>query len=278
MATQIEIVQQLSTMTSRGALQAARELAAESLVKFPDDGRLWEIAGLLDHAKGDPDSCERRLETAQTLTPLRPAASCGLADAYRHFGRNALAKDLYAHVVTLDQSSIRLWQYCALRLDEIGAVAQAVDAARRVAAAQPENAQSIFEFGYYLSRFGTASQLVAAVMKQAISLAPDQVSYRLGLADLLLSTGDRSAAFAWIQGLSARQIEQLTCPCCLERLARLFESGNDWVRAHACRVWIDRHSVNERPTARFSSSFLIQEYLLETDGLRQATSAAALRA
>lgn len=278
MATQIEIVQQVSIMAARGAFEPARELAVESLGRFPDEGRLWEIAGLLEHAVGDPNACEYRLETAQTLIPLRAAASCGLADAYRHFGRGDLGKDLYSHVVALEKSSIRLWQYCAQRLDEMGAAAQAVEAARRVAAAQPENAQSVFEFGYYLSRFGTASQLVVAVMKQAISLAPDQVSYRLGLADVLVSTGDTSAAFAWVQGMSARQIEQLSCPCCLERLARLFESGNDWVRAHACRVWIDRYSASERPAVRFSSSFLIQEYLLEADDLSQIIPADAIRA
>jgi hypothetical protein len=258
-----ELVSRVSACLRSGLLSTAHASAGEALAVTLDDGRVWEIAGLLNHAGQQLGACLSKLETAMMLVPLRPAAWCALADASLQADRDEDARDLYAYVASLPGVSVDLLRYCASRLDAMDDSARALDVARRVVAMQGDSAQAVYEFGYYLARNGVASQLVISVMKRAVSLAPEQAIYRVGLAKMLSEWGDNSSALTWVRGFSARQLDQITCPCCLERLALLFESGHDPVRAHACRVRCEKRSAEPSPLAVFSSRLLIKEYLAD---------------
>ncbi len=259
----------LMSLVTSGRLTTGRALADTELAQSDDDGRLYQVSGLLDHTAGRFDSSRRKLETALALAPLQPVSWFGLADSYLRTGLTEDARSIYQHIATLPDSPVDLLRLCASRLDGLGETARALEAARRAAEVQGDNAQVVYEFGYYLARAGHPPHLVISIMEQAVALAPQAAVYRVGLAKVLAGLGYTDDALHCVRDLSARQLDQISCPCCLERLAKLFESGDDWIRAHACRVRIERLPLEPQQTVAFDPLFLVKEFFA---GLTDAAS------
>lgn len=239
-------------------------LASEALSQDVDNGRLHEAVGLLQHSAQNYPSSRRHLETALHLAPLRPSSWCALADSYISAGLTEDAREIFVYVSAQSETSAEILRYCASRLDALGDSVKALGAARRVVARQPDNAHFVYEFGYYLARSGATAALVISVMQQAISLAPEKAMYRLGLAKVLAESGDLCGALNWVKHLSASQLDQITCRCCLERLAFLYQTASDQVRVHACRVRIEKLPENSGTPATFDPYLLVNEYFAES--------------
>lgn len=261
-----ELLSRLPSLVASGRLATALALVNAELARSDGDGRLFQVAGLLDHAAGRFVSSRQKLETALVLVPLRPASWCGLADSYRRTGQMEDARSIYSHIATLCDSSVDLLRMCASRLDGMGEACRALEVARRAVGIQRDSAQVVYEFGYYLARAGHPPHLVVSIMEQAVALAPQAAVYRVGLAKVLAGLGHNVDALHCVRDLSARQLDQIACPCCLERLAELFESGNDWIRAHACRVRIERLPSEPQQTVAFDPLLLVKEFFAGLTG------------
>ncbi|MBW3543233.1 MAG: tetratricopeptide repeat protein [Planctomycetes bacterium] len=76
--------------------ESARVLAERALHQDPNNGRMWELLGLIHHASGRPDAAQAALESASLFVPLMPAGGLALADCYHALGREELLLDVHA--------------------------------------------------------------------------------------------------------------------------------------------------------------------------------------
>ncbi|WP_397568932.1 tetratricopeptide repeat protein [Schlesneria sp. T3-172] len=266
----IGLLEQLIALARARQWGEAARLAGEAWAADTENGRLCEVAGLFERAAQNYFAGRRRLERAMLFVPLRPSTWCALADCYLQSGLYRDARDIYASVANGPEVPADILRYCASRLDSLNESPRALEVARRVVAMQSDHAQSVYEFGYYLARSGATASLVMSVMKRAISLAPEKAIYRLGLAKIVAETGDLSRALDWVRHLSASQLDQIECRCCLERLAFLYEAGVDPVRAHACRVRMDNLPADSIPPTAIAPYLLVSEFLAEAQAACRA--------
>ena len=228
-----------------GSDDAAALLFQRVVNDDPDHGRAWEYLGLAAWRRGDLKKTLTCLETASLLVPLRPEAMCGLAECYAAQRRLELAHLLYHRAVRDQRSSVGILLMAAAGADAIDAPSLSLVACRRALQLEPEAAQAYYDMGYYLGRLGRPHSMIEAAARRAIHLAPDHVQYRLGLASFLHTHGRSDEAYEVVRRISARQIRDIGCVCCLERMAGLFESIGDGLRSEWCRHRADDLKTND---------------------------------
>lgn len=102
-----------------GELSAALALIKRHLVRRPDDGRAWELAGLIQFATGEYSRSVAAIERASVHIPLRPAARVCLGHGYGKIGRRTLSRDLLAGLIRNESVSVPLLLQVASGLDAI---------------------------------------------------------------------------------------------------------------------------------------------------------------
>ncbi len=215
---------------------AARRLVDQILEQQPEQGRAWELRGLLWWATGERDLAESSLETAMTLVPLCPAAAVALGDCYAAVQRSELAVGLYEQASRHPEASVATLLAAAAGLDGLNQPHRSVRICRLAITRDTEFAQSYYDLGYYLGRTGAPPHIVEAAARKAIELAPGRLNYRVGLAGFLAQRGRARDAYTLVGRLLPSEIELANCPCCLERLASVFESAGDYERSAVCRA------------------------------------------
>lgn len=218
-----------------GHLIQALERAERELGADPDHGRLWELKGLIHRSRGESEPARRALEAATLFVPLRPAARCALADCYAHAGRSQLAYEMYRGLFDDPQTPPELWLSIAKGLDHVGASALALSVCRSAARRDPDSPQAWHDLACYLGRCGYAPRFVLASARKAVALAPDVGRWRIGLASLLSQAEKPHEAGVVASKLSAEQLAAAECPCCVRRIAEVFDDLGDAARAELCR-------------------------------------------
>ena len=229
----------------------ALALVDAALSRQPEHGRLWELRGLIQHGRGEPQAALDALETASALVPLRPASQAVLAACYAAIGRRELARDVYCQVAALPYAGSGLLLEIAAALNDLGTAALAVRVCREASQRDPDAAEPYYDLSYYLGRCGAPLELVESLARRAIGLAPERVSYRVGLASLLYRARRADDAYQVVGRLTARQIREIGCRCCLERVIEVYEAGGDALRAR-----LGRQRLKQLETTRMSLSGL----------------------
>lgn len=218
-----------------GDLDAALAQTKRYLVRRPDDGRAWELAGLIQFATGEFPQSVAAIERASILIPLRPAARVCLGHGYGKIGRRSLSRDLLVGLIRDDSVSVPLLLQVASGLDAINDPAIALQACRRAAERDPQNAKPYYDMGYYAARCGYEARYTESLARKAISLDPDNVCFRVGLAAHLFKQDRVHDAYDVVRELSNEQIEAITCSCCLNRIVSVYEAAGDYRRVVLCR-------------------------------------------
>lgn len=218
-----------------GRLHQTVLITDAALKKYPDEGRIWELKGLAHRALGEAKPAMQALETATLLVPLRPAARCALADCYAYAGHGRLAHDMYLALADDSQTPPELWLPIATGFDFVGAPALALSVCRWAIQWDPDSPQAWHDFGCYLGRCGYAPRLVLNCARRAVSLDPKTGRWRIGLVSLLYQAGHADEAHAAARKLTDLQIADAICPCCLLRVAEVFDAYGDLQRGDACR-------------------------------------------
>lgn len=215
---------------------ATAALLLQSHLKLrPNDGRGWELWGLVLHYQNDRRQSVAALEHASLLVPLMPAARVCLALNYGKIGRTNLSRELLQELLSDAELAPELLLEAAEGLDEAGAQQLAMQACRLAAQRDPYLARAYFSLGYYSAKCGRPIEVTVSLARRAISLDPEHVVYRIGLASLLMKLERDAEAYQVVKHLSDAQIESVGCACCLERVALLYESSQDYRRAILCR-------------------------------------------
>ena len=218
-----------------GDLPAALALMKRYLVRRPDDGRAWELAGLIQFAAGEYSQSVAAIERACIHIPLRPAARVCLGHGYGKIGRRNLSRDLLAGLIRDDALSVPLLLQVASGLDAIDHPTVALQACRRAAERDPQNPQPYYDMGYYAARCGYEPRYTESLARRAISLDPENVCFRVGLAAHLFKLERVQDAYDVVRELSNEQIEAITCSCCLNRIVSVYEAAGDYRRVVLCR-------------------------------------------
>lgn len=218
-----------------GKLDLALRFAEAALAECENDGPMWQLRGLIHRDRGEVEECIDALERASLLVPLDAVARVCLAAAYGKSGRRDLARDLFVALFGDGAMTVDLLIEVAAALDAIDQPRLAMKACRIAAERDPERSQPYYDMGYYAARCGYPVHVIEALARRAISLDPNRVNYRIGLASLLAKHGRLDEAHEIVGSITAEQLETVSCRCCLERIAAIFESAGDFARAAECR-------------------------------------------
>jgi tetratricopeptide (TPR) repeat protein len=213
----------------------ALQLADARLEADENDGRVWELKGLIHHARQEFDLALSALETAQMLVSLNPAASVCLGQCYGRTGRKDLSRDVLMSLIEDSRLNCELLLQVATGLDAVDSPQLAMAACRYATQRDPHVAQVYYDMGFYAARCGQPPRIVESLARKALSLDPKNVGYRLGLASFLVKAGQTSDALEIVRGFTTDEIERVHCRCCLERVVDLLETAGEYRRAVVCR-------------------------------------------
>jgi tetratricopeptide (TPR) repeat protein len=218
-----------------GHLQAALELVQRCLDKDPDDGRAWELCGLIMYSGGDYDESVSALERAQCLIPLRPAGRVCLGHGYGKTGRINLSRDVLFYLIDNEDIPLPLLLQVAIGLNTSGHPELAMQACNRVIQQDQTFSQAYYDLGFYASRCGYPDEMVSELAERAIKLSPSNVQYRIGLAGLRTKHGKFNEAYALVAELPKEALEAVNCVCCLRRVIDLYRRVGDYRRVVICQ-------------------------------------------
>jgi len=119
-------------------------------------------------------------------------------------------------------------------LDAVDQPHLAMQACREAVHRDPTSAQPYYDQGYYAARCGLPVSVTESLARKAISLSPDQVCYRVGLAALLLKQDREPEAYELVRDFSNDQIDEVCCSSCLRKVAALYRKQGDYRRAVLC--------------------------------------------
>jgi tetratricopeptide (TPR) repeat protein len=220
--------------------RAHREVIAY-LAEHPEDGRGWELLGLVYHALHEWGQAMEALELATLRVPLRLAGVLALGDCYLAHRRWRWAAEHYAQVVRDAQASPTLLLRAAAGLDRLGLPRFGVEACRKATRLDPTLAQPFYDLSYYLLRAGGTPGTIEAAARRAIHLDPERWSYRVGLASYLHQQGRTADGAMLLKPATPAMIATMGCRCCLNRLIELWstvgaEEPVAWCRARIAEL------------------------------------------
>lgn len=230
-----------------GRLDEALTTTETALAASPDDGRLWELKGLVHRSRSECGLARAALETATLFVPLQPTARCALADCYAHAGPVRLAYEMYRSLLEADDTPPDLLLPIASGLDRVGASRLALQVCREAARREPDCPRAWHDLASYLRECGFPPRLILAAARKAVDLAPEEGRYRLGLVALLHQFGNDSEAAAVASRLRSEQIAEACCRCCLARVAEICYAAGNLALAAACRRRIKELPEYENP-------------------------------
>jgi tetratricopeptide (TPR) repeat protein len=218
-----------------GDLDEALRLLKLHLRQHPDEGRAWEMVGLIQHAKRQYSVSVSAIERASSLVPLIAAGRVCLAHGYIQIGRKALACDLLKAMDRDESLGASLLLQVATGLDSLDQPALAMQGARTASQLDPQMGQTFYDMGYYAARCGIPPEYTESLARRAISLDPDNVQFRVGLISHLVRNGRPGDAYPVVSRLSNGQLESLRCARCLQRIADIYEQAGDYRRLILCQ-------------------------------------------
>jgi len=218
-----------------GDVETALNLVKRRLRLDKEDGRGWEMIGLIQYSRRRFAIAVSALERASLLVPLCPAARVCLAHGYAKIDHEDLSRDLLAELIDDQSLSVPLLLQVATGLDSIDSPGMAMLTCRVAAERDPDHPQTFYDMGYYAARSGHHPNITEALARKAITLDPENVCYRVGLASLLVKQGRDDEAYHFVSRFTNEQIERISCRCCLSRIVDLFEQQGDLRRVVLCR-------------------------------------------
>jgi len=197
-----------------------------------DDGRCWRLRGLAHFALGKMDAAIDALEHASILLPLCAESQCRLAKCYQNTGRKDVASAIYAHLATFKALPEQLAEVVGLGLFDLGEYARALEFCRANQARFIEHPQLLAVTFRSMHKLRFDHQAILPLVLRAHRLEPDNVSYCITLARLLVTAGRHAEAVQVLRGVD---LNALQCIASLEQMRMLFEQLRQVDAAHHCR-------------------------------------------
>lgn len=216
-----------------GELDKAICEAESQLSKDGDDGRLWELLGMLAYAKRDFSLAQSAIEQATVLIPLSARGQLVLGKCYDRSRYRETAAAIYRHVARQSQLASDLLEPLASGLGHCGEFKLALNVCQQAARRTPKSAVPLVGIAYYMRRLGRPIESILPTLARAHRLEPENVEYRISLAWMLHELGRSDDGASLLEQLT---IEDFSCIRCLTRMQHIFDSAGDDDRAEKCRT------------------------------------------
>lgn len=228
----IELLSNVAVLICTNRWDVALQVMVGITQERPDSGPAWELRGLLESHLGFVSAAVSSLEQASLLVPLQPLASRCLALDYISQDRHRLGVELLVSLARAQQDPyfVRRINYDLLKLSEYQASHQMLTESL----ACVDSALLWHELSATLSKLNRPAEESLSAAMRAISLSPDFASYRVTAASLLVTMNEADDAFYLVRDLSAKQIQELDCLCCLWRLIHIYNCFDSDERVRLC--------------------------------------------
>jgi len=214
------IIDRCLELVRNDRLEEAARLASAGLDRHQDEGQLWRLRGIVRHRLQNFRGAGDDLETASLLVPLDPVARRLLADCHMRAGEKELARNLYLHLAADPKCPSELLPAVASGLGGLGEYRAALETCRLLVGRDSNRHEAHFGIAYYLRKTGHPIESIVEHVSRAHTLSPTTPLYRITLASLLDHAGRGDEARELLQDLDP---STLKCPCCVRRIASLFQ-------------------------------------------------------
>lgn len=219
-----------------GFTRGAIDILEVELRHSPEDGHLWQLRALLLHDAGRWSEALDNIERAQLLIPLHHQGQFVLADGLREAGRTALALDLYRQLAAAPDLPAELLQPLYHGFACLGAWHAAAVVCRRALKLYPEDDRICFALAQAMMELRQPTEIVTALLRRAVQLAPEAARYRVSLVLHLLAAGSDEEAYAELARVPVERLDAICCRCCVAKLLQLACDHGDAARA-TCLAW-----------------------------------------
>jgi len=205
-----------------------------ALARDNDDADAWVILGLSLMKRCDFIGAIDALENAALICPLDNDGRFTLAVAYGAVGRATLSRDLLMALATSGHVDAPELLKIAAGLEAVDEPVLAMESCRQAGKIAPDAALVHYQMGYYATLCNYPPSVSEALIRHAVGLEPKNVHFRIGLASLLIRLDRKEEAMAALDSTIPDRLGEVTCKCCLKRIANVFFDCDDVERARLC--------------------------------------------
>ncbi|MEO1615480.1 MAG: hypothetical protein AAFV88_06495 [Planctomycetota bacterium] len=228
-----------------GDFELALRLATKHTGHEPGGAVRFSLMGRIWIARGETARGVDCLERSALIHPLDDDARVDLAIGYGALGRTELSRDLLMAVAVKPSVEAELLLRIATGLESVDEPRLAMEACRQAGIREPESADVHYQMGHYAGICGHPTSVCEALIRHAIHLDGTNLHYRIGLASLLIRTERGAEALAILDHVIPDRLGEVTCRCCLKRIANLFFDSDDMQRAKRCADRLAEIKVQE---------------------------------
>jgi len=197
-----------------GDMTAALNLACEGLKRDEFHPGLLEVTGLAAYHLGEMSAALEKLEAASAVSPLSASAQVALADLYANFGKPLSARAILDFLIEPERCPTPQLPDVARIYGRLRAYREALRVCRRLVRLRSWYHPAHYGIAFYLAKLGRPLTQRIRYLREAHSLAPTAITYRIALAGALASLSSFEEACELIGEVPASAI---TCPCCVRR-------------------------------------------------------------
>ena len=222
----------------RGALREALALL-EELMDEPevcDQPYFWGLHGLFLHGMGKFDTAISSFDRASCLAPLLDDQRLARAESLLATGSDKVARQILLKLADHNSLSDSQLRRVAIGLAQVGVPLRALQVCRDAAQRETDDPDLYYTMAQLMIGLGHPPHAILSVLKVSVSLAPDELTFRIATAAHLARFGDMPGSYRVIQPVTAIQIDQLDCRRCVGFLRFVFESAGDHRLAKFCRL------------------------------------------
>ena len=226
----------------------AMHIVESALTRDPDNPSALALRGQILMKQEKIVSAVDAFERAGLIHPLSVEASIALAIGYGKLGRNSLSRDLLLSITESQRLNADFSIDVAEGLVVAGFPEEAFQVCKRASRRSPLSAELPYHAGYYAALSGATAQVIESCLRHAIQLCPDNFHYRVGLSSFLSNTGRNRDAITELNTIVPTRLAEITCHCCLKRMANLFFDNDLLEQAEQCAIQLAKQRLTETPT------------------------------
>ena len=181
-----------------GDLNTAGELYEALLKNEPGHARIWHLAGVLSHQRGDLEKACQRISTAVNITPEVAEYQVSLGAALKANGQLRAARQVFEKAVLLAPMDADIINELGDIANAVGDYPQAVKYFARAVSMDPESAVCHFNLGLAQRNQGDSNAALIS-FKEAVHLDPDLKEAHYAIGNLMQDTGSFDLAVASYQ-------------------------------------------------------------------------------
>lgn len=246
----------------QGLHYQALERISHLLHSDPDNGKAWELKGLIEDSLSWRHTSIRSLETATTLIPISASGQYVLAKNYIETGKHSLGKSVFVILLQRKDLPDQLLPAISSYLGNYPDMSHlALEACRKAVRRDSECAESWLGLAHFMGKMNYPPRQIANVLRKAVMLDPENRHYRIALGNVLEQDGDHTGAYQVVKEIPQSELEQIPCECCLKRLIDLFCQVEDRPRLEICLKRLDQLQTQTNGSAAERSRFRFSGHL-----------------